>query len=182
MRVDGQDLKIINLLKDNSRTSISEMARVTGLSRQTIKSRLERLEEEQVIQKYTVKLSSELERSGSLILLTVRTQNPEEFDSYDEIVEVNKITSKRYIIKVVVKGMEELVNITNKAKFEVLEVTPVLESKEMERDLSVKVKFECDYCGKELTDNPFIYKRYNKVYMFCCKICLREFKRLDKED
>lgn len=179
MKLDEYDLKLINLLKDNSRLSISDLAKLLGLSRPTVKSHLEKLEKGEIIQKYTVKLSPLFERAGELVILIVETRRPEIFKEYDEIVEVNKITSLKYVIKVVMEKMDGLMKIINEEGLEVLEIMPVLESEEMERHIRIEVEFRCDYCGKELIDEPIVYKRHNKIYIFCCKICLREFKALE---
>ena len=50
---DELDHKIINILKDDSRTSISEIASKLNSSRPTIMKRIEKLEEEKIILKYT---------------------------------------------------------------------------------------------------------------------------------
>ncbi len=178
MKLDEYDLKLINILKDNSRLSISEIAKLLGLSRQTVKARIERLEREGVIQKYTIKLSPEFEKMGNLIILIVETENPEKFKEFEEIIEINKIASKRYLIKVVIGKLGELTRIMNEAGFEILEVIPVLEREERDRSFKVEVPFKCDYCGKETVDQPLIYKYRNKVFVFCCRTCLSEFKAL----
>ncbi len=177
VKLDEYDLKLINLLMDNSRLSLSELAKLLGLSRQTVKARMERLEKEGVIQKYTIKLSPVFEKVGNLIIMIVETENPEKFREYREIIEINKITSKRYLIKVIVEKLGELINIINSAGFEILEIMPVIEREERDRIFKVEVPFKCDYCGKETVDEPIIYKYRNKVYVFCCKTCFREFKK-----
>ena len=50
---DELDQKIINMLKDDSRTSISEIASKLNSSRPTIMKRIEKLEEDKIILKYT---------------------------------------------------------------------------------------------------------------------------------
>lgn len=54
---------------------------------------------------------------------------------------------------------------------------PVLEMKERERAIKIRVPFKCDYCGREITEEPIVYKYRNKVYFFCCETCFREFKK-----
>ncbi len=181
VKLDEYDLKLINLLKDDSRLGISELAKLLGLSRPTVKSRLERLEKEGIIQKYTIKLSPVFENAGNLIVMIVETENPENFREFDEIIEINKVTSKKYVIKVVVEKMEELRKVIDRAEFEVLELMPVIESEEKERQIKIKVPFKCDYCGKEIIEEPIIYKYRNKVYIFCCRTCFGEFKKIGEE-
>jgi len=180
IKLDEHDLKLINLLRDDARLSISELAKLLGLSRPTVKSRLERLEKEGIIQKYTIKLSPDIEKSGSLVILIVETGNPEIFEEIDEIVEINKITSKKYVIKVLVDRLDELRRVIDRSGLDVLEIMPVLEKREKEIQIRMKIPFKCDYCGKDLAEEPIVYKYHNKVYFFCCGTCFDEFKTLEE--
>lgn len=177
VKLDDIDLKLIYLLMDNSRLSISELAERLGVSRPTVKSRLDRLEQEGIIQRYTVKLNPELQRAHNVVALIIKTDEPEKLREFEEIVEINRFTSRKYLIKVAVEDMEGLRNVIEGANFEVLEIMPILESIEKEYPPKVKVPFKCDYCGKEIVDEPIVYKYHNRVYFFCCPTCLREFKR-----
>lgn len=176
MDLDEIDLKIINILKENSRVSFSEIAKELKLSRQTVKARIERLEKEGIIVKYTVKLSPSIEESGSTAYLLVNAENQERMRKIEKIVEINRITSKRYLIRIILNDLSELSEIVERGGLEILEIIPVTYREVRERPFSTKVTFKCDYCGKEMTDEPIIYKFRNKVYVLCCRTCLREFK------
>lgn len=52
--ISKQDEKLLYLLRENSRKSISDLARELNLSRSTIQNRIERLERTKVIKGYTV--------------------------------------------------------------------------------------------------------------------------------
>ncbi len=177
MKIDDLDLKLIYLLMDNSRLSISELAERLGVSRPTVKSRLDRLEKEGIIQGYTIKLNPELLRAHNVVALIIKTSEPEKLQEFEEIIEINRFTSRKYLIKVAVKDMEQLRNVIEGAGFEVIEIMPVLESVERTSPPKVKIPFKCDYCGKEIIEEPIVYKYRNRVYFFCCPTCLREFKR-----
>ena len=177
MKIDELDLKLIYLLMDNSRLSISELAERLGVSRPTAKSRLEKLQKEGIIQGFTVKLNPELLRAHNIVALIVKTEEPEKMKEFEEIIEVNRFTSRKYLIKVAVESMEELRKVIEGAGFEVIEVMPILETVERKSPPKIKVPFKCDYCGKEIVGEPIVYKYRNRVYFFCCPTCLREFKR-----
>jgi len=181
MDLDEVDLKIINILKENSRASFSEIARELKLSRQTVKARIERLEKEGIIVKYTVKLSPSIEESGSIAYLLVNAESQEIMRDIEKIVEVNRVTSKRYLIRVILNDLSELNEIVERG-IEIVEVIPVIDRDVKERPFRTKVTFRCDYCGKEMTDEPIIYKFRNKLYVFCCRTCLREFKEMVKKE
>lgn len=177
MKLDELDLKLIYMLMDNARMSISELAERLGVSRPTVKTRLEKLEKEGIIEGYTIKLNPELQRAHNLIALIIKTENPEKLEEFDEIIEANRFTSTKYIIKVAVENMESLRRVIEGANIEVLEVMPILESKVKKTSPKVKIPFKCDYCGKEIVGEPIVYKYRNKVYFFCCPTCFREFKK-----
>lgn len=176
-KLDELDLKLIYLLRDNSRLSISELAEILGTSRPTVRSRMEKLEKEGIIKGYTIKISPELERAENIVIMIIKTEIPEKLEEFDEIIEINKFTSKKYVIKIAVENMEQLRQVVEKAGFEIIEIMPVLEMRERERPIKIRVPFKCDYCGREIIEEPIVYKYRNKVYFFCCETCFREFKK-----
>lgn len=67
------DQALISLLRDNARASTAELARRLGVSRTTVQSRIERLEQRGIIAGYGVRLSPDHERGlvRAHVLLTV---------------------------------------------------------------------------------------------------------------
>ena len=177
VRIDELDLKLIYLLMDDSRLSISELAERLGVSRPTVKSRLEKLQREGVIQGFTIRLNPELLRAHNVVALIVKTDEPERMSEFEEIIEINRFTSRKYLIKIAVESMEDLRRVIEGAGFDVIEIMPILETVEKKNPPRVKVPFKCDYCGKEIVGEPIVYKYRNRVYFFCCPTCLREFKK-----
>lgn len=59
-----KDEDLIALLKLNAREPVASLARKLGLSRTTVQDRLKRLEEQKIIEGYSVKLSSQVDRGG----------------------------------------------------------------------------------------------------------------------
>lgn len=177
MKIDDLDLKLIYLLMDDARLSISELAERLGVSRPTVRTRLEKLEKEGVIQGYTIKLNPELQRAHNVVALIVKTKEPGKMDEFEEIIEINRFTSTKYLIKVAVENMEGLRKVIEGAGFEVIDVMPILESREKPLRPKIKVPYKCDYCGKEIVGEPIVHKYRNKVYFFCCPTCFREFKK-----
>jgi DNA-binding Lrp family transcriptional regulator len=74
--LDATDRLLLNLLRENARTSTAELARKLGLSRTTVQSRIERLERDGVVAGYTVKVPDQVEagqvRTCVLITLAPR--------------------------------------------------------------------------------------------------------------
>ncbi|MDK2913623.1 MAG: hypothetical protein PWQ79_538 [Thermococcaceae archaeon] len=177
VKLDELDLKMIYLLMDDARLSISELAERLGVSRPTVRARLEKLEKDGVIQGYTIKLNPELQRAHNVVALIVKTKEPGKMDEFEEIIEVNRFTSTKYLIKVAVENMEGLRKVIEGAGFEVIDVMPILESREKPLRPKIKIPYKCDYCGKEIVGEPIVHKYRNKVYFLCCPTCFREFKK-----
>lgn len=71
--LDVTDHMLLNLLRENARTSTAELARNLGLSRTTVQSRIERLERGGVVAGYTVKLADAVEAGlvRTFVLITL---------------------------------------------------------------------------------------------------------------
>jgi DNA-binding Lrp family transcriptional regulator len=61
--LDDTDRALLNLLRENARAPVAELARRLGLSRTTVQSRLTRIEREKVLLGYTVVVPDEAEAS-----------------------------------------------------------------------------------------------------------------------
>ncbi|MBE9553537.1 MAG: AsnC family transcriptional regulator, partial [Proteobacteria bacterium] len=55
--IDATDIKLLDVLVADARTSIAELGRVVGLSPPSVSERIKRLEEAGVIEGYTVKIN-----------------------------------------------------------------------------------------------------------------------------
>ena len=74
MSIESADVRLLNLLRENARLSTAEIARRLGLSRTTVQSRIERLERDEVITGYTVRVRDDFEQGHirAHIMITVR--------------------------------------------------------------------------------------------------------------
>ncbi len=77
IRINPKDRYLLELLRENARSSITDLAQQLGVSRSTAQKRLERLEVDGIIQGYTVKLSSEFldQEIKAHVLITVRPRH-----------------------------------------------------------------------------------------------------------
>jgi len=80
--IDDKDSKILRTLKEDSRLSIREIAKKTNLRPSTIHKRIARLKEEEVIQKFTVKLDDEKMGEGFIVFMFVKTKPSTILDNY----------------------------------------------------------------------------------------------------
>ncbi|MHA1589956.1 MAG: Lrp/AsnC family transcriptional regulator [Candidatus Njordarchaeales archaeon] len=90
-RLDEKDRKILQVLLENSRLSIRQIARKTGLSVSTVASRLRKLEESGIIRKYTIEL--DLEKLGYVfpVIIDVRVSKGKLFEVEKEIAKHSNV-------------------------------------------------------------------------------------------
>ena len=124
MTLDTIDAKILNVLQENARVSISELSKRVHLSLSAVSERLKKLESSGIIDQYTTILNSaSLDRQISSIML-VSLEDPSKIDEFlkfieenDEILEAYHITGDAdYSLKIVTSSMQGLENIINKIK------------------------------------------------------------------
>jgi len=180
LRLDEIDLRIIYLLRKDSRISISDIARILGISRPTVYSRIRRLEDSGVIKGYTIKLDKEIEYGPNLVALLIKTNDIKKVTESIRAIEIFRLAGGKYLVVANIESISDLKSIEESDNVELLEISPIIEVIEGERALPIKVKFKCDYCGKDIIEDPHVYYLGSKVYFFCCKTCLREFKKLAK--
>ncbi len=69
--LDPKDQKILGILKYNARASIREIAKTTGIRPSTVHQRIKRLVEDEVIEKFTVKLNDEKVGEGFTVYMLI---------------------------------------------------------------------------------------------------------------
>ncbi len=75
MKLDDKDHKIIEQLRLNSRSSIRDIAKATGLRPSTVHERIKKLVNEKVIEQFTLKLNNEA-MGESFIVFMLLSGNP----------------------------------------------------------------------------------------------------------
>ncbi len=69
MKLDDKDHKIIGELRLNSRSSIRDIAKATGLRPSTVHERIKRLINDKVIERFTLKLNNEAIGEGFIVFM-----------------------------------------------------------------------------------------------------------------
>ncbi|WP_413927552.1 Lrp/AsnC family transcriptional regulator [Clostridioides sp. ES-S-0048-02] len=125
MDIDEIDLKIINSLKKNSRASTSEISRQVNLSIPAVSERIKKIEQSNIIKKYTIQINREKTKYKLLAFVFINTdlsKSIEEFKKtmleYDTVLECHHISGEYdYLIKVLAEDtneLEEFISITLK--------------------------------------------------------------------
>ncbi len=118
MAIDVIDEKLLAVLQENARISISELSKRINLSLSAVSERLKKLEASGVIQQYTAILNpSEMQKNVLAILTVSVTGNPKNFDfvkyvkNNDAIMSCTMVTGAfDYIATVCARDASELQN------------------------------------------------------------------------
>jgi len=114
--MDHIDLRILELLKANSRIKFSEIKDEIQLSLPAISERIKKLEEHGIIDQYTVKVNRRKMGYNMLSFILVNIQEKEAIDEFrklvnerDNILECYHLAGEYdYIIKIATKDNDEL--------------------------------------------------------------------------
>lgn len=113
--INSQDQKLLMLLRQDARTSITDLARALGVSRSTVQNRLARLEKAGIIRGYSVELGGEylanqVEAHVSIKViqkLTARTNMA--LEDISQVVQLFSVSGEYDLIAIVqAQSLEEL--------------------------------------------------------------------------
>lgn len=118
--MDQTDRKILNVLSENSRTSISSISKKTGIPNSTISNRIHKLEQNNVIEQYATILNPEKIGINITAMIIIQTQTEKhehveiELPKIEQVSQVYSISGEYDIlIKLWAKNLEELNDIIN---------------------------------------------------------------------
>jgi DNA-binding Lrp family transcriptional regulator len=153
------EYKVLQILKENSRISLTEISRILGISRITAGKVIKNLQEKGV--KFTVSYEEE-----GLIAFVISSEceGKEDYECY-------KLVDGRYILLIKSKNLKDLSEKISKVK-EKREIYIAVEKVGKKFSFSVK----CDYCGKIIKESPIIYKYRRRKHYACCEACLNGIK------
>ncbi|MBD3248907.1 winged helix-turn-helix transcriptional regulator [Candidatus Woesearchaeota archaeon] len=100
MEFDSKDKKILKRLKENSRLSIRKIAKATQLRPSTVHQRIQKLVENNVIEKFTLKLNNEAVDENFIVFLFITTTQdlPKSFFNNIHVKEAFGITGEYDLI------------------------------------------------------------------------------------
>jgi len=102
--IDNLDKKILDIMKKDSRCPYVEIASQLGVSEGTIRSRVHRMIEDEVIRGFTIKTSSKNVKALVEVRIDVNTdteQIAKELAKYEGVTEVFEVTGDQDIIAIV---------------------------------------------------------------------------------
>ncbi|MEG2200287.1 MAG: Lrp/AsnC family transcriptional regulator, partial [Anaerovorax sp.] len=122
--MDNIDAKILEVLQENSRASISELSKTVDLSLSAVSERLKKLECTHVIEKYTVILNPATLGQELSVVMNISLESPQHTNAFlnvvkseKEILECHYVTGEYdYILKITTKNTASLEILMNKIK------------------------------------------------------------------
>ena len=113
MDLDSKDLKIIEILNQNSRLSIRDIAKKTQIRPSTVHQRIQRLIKNNIIERFTLKLSNKAINENFIVFMfiTTKTDLPDNFFQNKHIKEVFGVTGEYdLLLKLKFKDTEQFNN------------------------------------------------------------------------
>jgi len=113
------DYEILEILRENARISISEISRRLGISRVTVRRRIRKLVDEDIIKKFTIALDRRFFEVGVPVIVGFKTSDTErlleELEKIDYISEIYVTSGEKNVIcKATVSNIELLREILKK--------------------------------------------------------------------
>ena len=191
-KLDQKDIVILQTLALDSRTKLSSLAEKLDTSIPTIKSRIDKLEDLGIIQRFSLILSYELLSDHPSYFITLKTV-PQSVSNImevlipnDNILEVHElIGTYQIIIKTIPLSMTDfqtLMKILRETNG-ILEINPMPlattfkqeTAKLPSQDISVKIR--CEYCGKQIETVYQTLVLEDVTHFFCCNSCLGIYQK-----
>lgn len=111
--IDDIDKKIMQLLQHNARMSISQISKEVSMSQPSVKERMIKLEEKNIISGYTTHLNLRNLNRGTTTFILLKTEHCQEVVDFCEkameVTDLYRISGEyNYLIKVQTASIEEL--------------------------------------------------------------------------
>lgn len=188
MVLDNTDLEILRVLQKNSRSSNSEIAAAVGVSVPTVKSRIEALERNGVIERFSIVVNRNAFQKNmtTYLLFTASEESMKALASEDAILELHVTSGKTALAKALFPTVSSFTQFLSSTSLEDLQILPVIETRKGEHEAEIGpeigVKMQCAYCGSEIQNEWFKMKKQNRTLYFCCPVCLRNYRKNIKEE
>lgn len=110
--MDSKDQEILDILKDNGRASYTDVAEQVDVSEGTVRNRVEKMIENDIIEKFTVKTSNQGISAIVLVKLSMAAEPDEVIRQFSEGMTVYEITGEHDLVLMIDReSTEELNNV-----------------------------------------------------------------------
>ncbi|ADY00618.1 transcriptional regulator, TrmB [Vulcanisaeta moutnovskia 768-28] len=153
------EYRVLSILRENARTSVSEIADRLGVSRATVSRAIRSLINKGI--RFTVDVP---ENSPKAFIITSKSQ--------PELGECYRLVDDKYLVIISARDYNELIRLIDGVDGRV----KVFIALGQVTKRAVPIGLVCDYCGGPISV-PIIYRRGRRTYYLCCETCLRELKK-----
>ncbi|MCW9134283.1 Lrp/AsnC family transcriptional regulator [Bacillus paramycoides] len=113
VKLDEIDHKIMNLLYENARISVSEIGRIISMTQPAVKERINKLEDQGVIAAYRTKFEPSKINKNIQVFIMFKTSQCSDFvqfcNSAPEVTDLYRISGEfNYMMKVMIDSMDSL--------------------------------------------------------------------------
>lgn len=111
--IDDIDKKIMALLQYNARMSISQISKEVSMSQPSVKERMTKLEEKNIISGYNTAYNLRVMHRGTTTFILIKTEHCQAFTNFcenaREVTDLFRISGEfNYLVKVQTTSIEEL--------------------------------------------------------------------------
>jgi len=197
--LDEIDIEILKKLQENGRRSFNTIANDLRISPPTVKYRVDKLKNLGFIKNFSVIIDPNKFKRGFFVFILIEAKFQKvqevvkELEKVENIQEIySSLDKNNIILKLFVEDNEELNNFinTNLTKFKDIDrfqAIIILQTIKKDENASILkpgfgIRIFCDYCYKEIKDNPVKRTLNDKDYRFCCNTCatVYENKQLER--
>ncbi|NJD53531.1 MAG: AsnC family transcriptional regulator [Candidatus Methanoperedens sp.] len=189
IELDNLDVKILAHLQSNSRESFQEIAKRCLTSVPTVKSRVDRMLELGIINKFTIDIdNSKLGITEAILLVNAKpgavSRITEELRGIEEVKELYVTSDSDTAIVSRVAGdmqrilaIQESIDLTDVNNIRILSVKNAFAKESTIPLASSSITLTCSYCEKRMAGDAVRKKFDDKDYFFCCTTCQGEFEK-----
>ena len=153
-----KEYKMIKILKQDSRTPITEIAGSLGISRITANRMISALVRRGIIKSFTIETGQENDR-----LMLVELESIDCIDQ-DIIIDDFQLLDGSHLITIPFSDAFDLEGIPVKR-------IQISTGRRRNTGLVNLQGIKCDFCGREITSDPVKMKHGNSLYYVCCTSC-----------
>ena len=193
MQLDPADIKILEKLREDGRSSFRDVAKVAGVTTPTVSSKVSTLMNLKLIKGISVDIDAEM-LNEITALMTIEAKPSDisslvdQFVEFEEVRELYVVDGNQISVKFTTLDMihlnnflEEIAVIEEIQKYSYRMITRTV--KELPRAIlheGLNLIVNCFYCRKPIHDNPVKLKMDGKDHYLCCNSCKTLYK--DKYD
>jgi len=182
--LDETDIEILGMLVEDGRCPYSEIADAVDLSAPAVSDRVQRLEEQGVIRRFTVDIDRSQLREGTPVLVTLSV-DPSQTDAVrDRLAEAEAVEQLFVTVdsRIVVHAnapadvRQWLVSLVDPELLEDVDVDLISDAEWTPAVGATEFALTCDECGNSVTSEGVTARVGGEVKQFCCPSCEARYR------